>query len=255
MASGYLSYVTLLSLVPLVAVSFSLMSAFPVFQSFRESVETFVFSNFVPNSGEQIQVHLSGFVDNVSKMGTVGVMALMVVALLLISSIETTINRIFAVKEKRQLVIKFSIYWMILTLGPIVMGASLGVTSYLVSLAVEAEEYTLGVSGFFIKLLPFIISAFGFFMLYMLVPNKEIRWQSAIFGAGFAAVLFEISKKLFALYVTNFPSYQVIYGALAAIPILFVWVYLSWFVVLLGAELTVFIEEREYKLSLEADET
>ncbi|WP_199609750.1 virulence factor BrkB family protein [Flocculibacter collagenilyticus] len=243
MAAGYLSYVTLLSLVPLLAVSFSVISAFPVFETFRKSVELFIFTNFVPTSSAQIQSHMLGFVTNVSKMGTIGILALIVVALMLISSIDASINRIFAVKQKRPLVIKFSIYWMVLTLGPLIAGASLGVSSYLVSLAAFAENYSPGISDFFIRLLPFVLSTFGFFVLYMLVPNKLVNWKAAFYGAIFAGVLFEVSKRVFAFYVTSFPSYQVIYGALAAIPILFLWVYLSWILVLMGAELTVMIEE------------
>ena len=148
---------------------------------------------------------------------------------------------------------------MVLTLGPIFVGASLGVTSYLINIAAMADTYTPGVSDFFIKLLPFTLSTVAFVLLFMIVPNAEVRFKAALSGAVFAALLFEISKRVFVLYITNFPSYQVIYGALASIPILFLWVYVSWFVILLGAEFTVFIElffgreklDNELPLSLE----
>ena len=123
------------------------------------------------------------------------------------------------------------------------MGASLGVTSYLVSLAAYADEGIPGFSGFLLRLLPYVISTAGFMLIYTLVPNTRVPIKASLPGAMFAALLFELSKKGFAAYVSNFPSYEVIYGALATIPILFVWVYLSWIVVLLGAEFTVTLQQ------------
>jgi membrane protein len=122
------------------------------------------------------------------------------------------------------------------------MGSSVIMSSYLMGLANYAEEYTPGLTTALLKTLPFITSVFAFFIIYMLVPNKKISSKHATCGALVAAVLFEASKKLFAVYVTSFPSYQLIYGALAVIPILFVWVYLSWVVVLVGAEVTHVLE-------------
>lgn len=237
--AGYLAFVSLLSIVPLISVTFSILKAFPVFESFKQSLEGFIFSNFVPTSGEQIQQYINGFVDNASQMTAVGIVVLIVVALSLISSIDKTLNRIWGSHERRKKVFSFAVYWMVLTLGPIFVGASLGVTSYVVSIA---DSYTPGVSDFFIKLLPFCLSTLAFVLLFMIVPNTEVKFKAAISGAVIAAVLFEVSKRVFALYITSFDSYQVIYGALASIPILFLWVYVSWVVVLLGAEFTVFID-------------
>jgi membrane protein len=131
---------------------------------------------------------------------------------------------------------------MVLTLGPLLIGLSVIVSSYLVGLANYAEEYTPGITTFLLKIVPFIASLCAFFILYMLVPNKRINPLFAGSGALLAALLFEFSKKGFAYYVTSFPSYQVIYGAMAVIPIMFLWVYLSWVVVLLGAEFTHVLE-------------
>ena len=239
--AGYLSFISLLSIVPLVSVMFSLIKAFPVFESFRLSIEAFIFNNFLPTSGDQIQKYINGFVENVSQMTSVGIAALILVAISLISSIDKILNRIWNTPRNRPLVISFAIYWMVLTLGPILVGASLAATSYIVSLAMAADSYTLGFSGMLIKLLPFALSTAGFVLLFMIVPNTNVQFKAALSGAMLAAVLFEVSKRLFALYITSFPSYQVIYGALASIPILFLWVYVSWIVVLVGAEFTVFI--------------
>lgn len=237
--AGYLAYVTLLSLVPMVAVVFAMFSAFPVFASIKDAVQRFVFNNFVPTSGEVIQQHIASFADNASQMTIWGIGFLVLTALLLIANIDKTLNRIWRISAKRKPVISFAIYWMVLTLGPILLGASIGLTSYLVTLAAYADQVTPGFSGLLLKALPMLISLVGFLMLYMLVPNTEVPFRAALVGALFSSIAFELCKKGFALYVSYFPSYELIYGALATIPILFVWVYTCWMIVLLGAEVTV----------------
>ncbi|WP_414813138.1 virulence factor BrkB family protein [Pseudoalteromonas sp. R3] len=243
--AGYLAYVTLLSLIPLVAVGVAIFSAFPGFQDARDAIESFIFNNFVPTSTDTIKSHISAFTGNANQMTAVGIGFLTAVALLLIRNVDAALNRIWRVEKSRPMMISFAIYWMVLTLGPVLLGASIGVTSYIVSLVSFADQGIPGFSGFLLKLLPYVISMAGFFMLYTLVPNTRVSYQAAIPGAFFAALLFELTKKGFALYISHFPSYEVIYGALATVPILFVWVYLSWMVVLLGAEFTACLSEKE----------
>ena len=241
--SGYLSYVTLMSLVPLIVVMLSVMTAFPLFASLRETIESFVYNNFVPTAGEIVREYISGFVANASKMSAVAISFLILFALLLISVIDKTLNKIWRVNKKRRLVTSFSMYWMILTLGPILVGSSIAVTSYLVSLASLDQIELYGLTNILLRSLPLFASIAAFLILYLVVPNKVIPFKFALTGAVFAGVLFELAKKAFALYVTQLPSYQAIYGALATIPILFVWVYISWFIVILGAVFTVSLEE------------
>jgi len=234
--AGYLSYVTLLSLVPLLAVVFSAFSLFPVFSKWRGEVEEFVFMNFVPALGETIHTHFVKFVENATKMTPVGLIVLILVALLLISSIDHTLNHIWGVRKNRKLVISFSIYWVVLTLGPVLVGTSLLATSYLLSLTGFEENILNELRNVFLTLLPYLASFLIFLLLYLIVPNTQVHFWSALSGALIASILFEVSKYLFALYLTNFPVYQAIYGALAIIPLLFVWVYVSWIVVLIGAQ-------------------
>ena len=254
-SAGHLAYVSLLSLVPFVMVFFTILSAFPAFSDARGELEELIFSSFVPHAGGQVQTYVSEFVNNASGMGAIGILSLMVVALMLISNIDKTLNSIWQSQSERPIVFTFAIYWMVLTLGPLLMGSSLAISSYLVSLANSAEEYTFGVTTTLLKIVPFVASVGAFFLIYMLVPNKKIDPKHAAFGALVGAVLFETSKKVFALYVTSFPSYQLIYGALAVIPILFVWVYLSWVVVLVGAEVThvleIFLNDEAENMSVE----
>lgn len=241
--AGYLAYVTLLSLVPLVTVVFSVFTAFPVFVGVTDKVKHFIFRNFVPATGDVVQTYLDEFVSNSSKMSAVGIIALVVVALLLISAVDKTLNHIWRSQRRRPAVVSFAIYWMILTLGPLLAGASLVTSSYLLSLKLLTDTGINGVLDNLLLLFPFVLSSLAFWLLYSVVPTERVPTLHALSGALIAALLFEISKKVFTLYITFFPSYQVIYGALAVIPILFVWVYLSWCIVLFGAEVTATLGE------------
>jgi membrane protein len=166
-----------------------------------------------------------------------------VVALLLISNIDKTLNAIWRTPSDRPLIYTFAIYWMVITLGPMLMGSSVVVSSYLIGLANFAEEYTPGLGTLMLKLVPSVMAILAFLILFMLVPNRRVQFKHALSGAILSTLLFELTKKGFSIYVTSFPSYELIYGALAVIPILFVWVYLSWIVVLIGAEFTCSVTE------------
>ena len=234
--SGYLSFVTLLSIVPLLAVLFSVFSLFPVFQEWRGEVESFVFKNFVPTLGEAIQGYLIRFVENATNMTSLGLVALFLVALLLISSIDHTLNHIWRVRKNRRKLVSFSIYWVVLTLGPVLIGTSLLTTSYLLSITGFEENTQLAVRKLFLAFLPYLGSFSSFLLIYLLVPHTRVHFWSALSGAMIASVLFEISKSAFAFYFIHFPVYKDIYGALAIIPLLFVWVFISWVVILVGAQ-------------------
>lgn len=254
MISGYLAYISLLSLVPLVAVAFSVLNAFPMFSGLRQDIEAFVYANVVPSRGDELQTYINGFVENIGQMTTVGVLFLLVVALMLMHNIDKTLNKIWRVQKRPRLMISLSIYWMILTLGPILLGASIAMTSYLSALTHLADSYTPLFSTAFLTMAPYAVSLLAFFILYQLVPNTRVRYRYAFWGALFSSVLFEMLKQAFALYIQHFPTYQAIYGALALVPILFVWVYLCWIVVLLGAELTALLQElHQQRLAIDAE--
>ncbi|AFT79915.1 hypothetical protein AMBLS11_16730 [Alteromonas macleodii str. 'Black Sea 11'] len=237
-SAGHLAYVTLLSLVPFIMVTFTIMSAFPAFASVRSKLEHFVFSNFVPTASDVVHKYMTDFVGNASQMSAIGILSLLVVALMLISNVDKTLNRIWRTQSDRPIVYTFAIYWMVITLGPLLIGSSVVVSSYLTGLAAFTEEYTPGLGTFLLSLVPSGAAMIAFTILYMVVPNRRVFARHALVGAIVATIAFEITKSGFALYVTNFPSYELIYGALAVVPILFLWVYLSWIIVLFGAEFT-----------------
>lgn len=237
-SAGHLAYVTLLSLVPFIMVTFTIMSAFPAFASVRSKLENFIFSNFVPTASDVVHEYMSEFVGNASQMGAIGILSLLIVALLLISNIDKTLNRIWRTQSDRPIVYTFAIYWMVITLTPMLIGSSVVISSYLVGIAAFAEEYTPGLGTFLLGMVPSFTAMLAFLILYMVVPNRRVNGLHALLGAFIATLAFEGTKQAFTLYVTNFPSYELIYGAMAVVPILFLWVYLSWIVVLLGAEFT-----------------
>lgn len=244
--AGYLTYITLLSIVPMLTVLLSVLSSFSIFANVGEVLQNFIIQHFVPAAGDAVYTALTEFVTNTGRMTAIGSAFLFVAALMLISNIDNNLNYIWRVKVKRRPVFSFSMYWMILTLGPILVGASIVGTSYLTSLKILEHDLLSGAFSFFLSWLPAFLALLAFTGLYVLVPNKKVYLSHAIIGAAVATLLFEVSKKGFAYYITQFPSYQLIYGALAAIPILFLWIYLCWFIVLIGAEFTAALGEKEH---------
>lgn len=239
--AGHLAYVTLLSIVPLLAVIFYMLSAFPVFSDLKKILEDLIYNNLLPTSGDSIQEHISGFIENTKKMSMMGIGSLIVIALLLISTIDQTINRIWRCTNKRSRVHAFTIYWTILSLGPVIIGASIALSSYIFT--VFQEDGSLSLVQRLLSLMPFILTWLSFAGVYTLVPHQRVSFRYALIGGFIATILFSFGTDLFRLYITNFPSQQIIYGALAVIPILFLWIYYNWLIVLIGAEVTATLEE------------
>ncbi|MCP4320313.1 MAG: virulence factor BrkB family protein [Psychromonas sp.] len=239
--AGHLAYVTLLSIVPFLAVIFYMLSAFPMIAELNQVMEDLIYNNFVPTSGNAIKDHVSGFIENTKQMSMMGLASLIVIALLLISTIDQTINRIWRCKKKRSIVQAFTIYWTILSLGPIILGSSIALSSYLFSIV--QDQGFLSVGQKLLSFMPFMITWLAFAGVYTLVPHQRVSFRYSLVGGFVASILLNFGTDLFSLYITNFPSQQVIYGALAVIPILFVWIYFNWLIVLFGAEVTATLEE------------
>ena len=246
--AGNLAFVSLLALVPLIAVVFALFAAFPVFSDISVQLKNFIFANFMPAAGNTLQRYLEQFVANVHRMTAVGAVGLIVTALLLMHSVDSALNAIWRSHKKRPLVYSFAVYWMILTLGPLLAGASLAISSYLLSMKWINVTGVTSLVDQTLRFFPLLLSWLSFWLLYSIVPTQRVPSRDALTGALVAGLLFELGKKGFALYVTMFPTYQLIYGVLAVIPILFLWVYWTWCIVLLGAEITVTLDDyRQFK--------
>ena len=235
--AAVLSYSMLLALVPLTAVAFAVISAFPVFDDWTVMMQDFVFENFVPAAGEMVEENILAFVEKASQLTATGTIFLVVTALWLIASIEQTFNKIWRVHRSRTLIARFTTYWAAVTVSPLLLGASLALTSYLTTMLLTRDPGdSLGVNSFVLVATPFLASTIGITLLYLIVPNRRVRFRHALIGGIVAAVLFELAKRGFAVYITKMPTYQAIYGALATIPIFLIWIFLSWLVILLGAE-------------------
>ena len=240
-----LAFSTILALVPAAAVTFSMLSIFPVFEEWSLYLEDFMYKNLVPAAGEAVQTQLQEFIGQTARLTAFGLLFLLVSALLLLFTIEESLNKIWRVQDNRPLVQRVLSYWAVLTLAPLLMGASLSLTSYFVSTALEGGGGSDTIQNLFTTALPFLFEFLAFVLLYVVVPNCPVKFRHAVVGGLVAAVLFEIAKHGFTWYISNFHSYEVIYGALASIPIFLIWVYLSWLVVLVGAEVTVSLGDEE----------
>ncbi|KOR30525.1 ribonuclease BN [Achromatium sp. WMS2] len=233
-----LTYTTLLSLVPLMTVSLALFAAFPIGDRVVNQIQDFVFKNFVPTSGEIIREYLQQFSDKASRLTGTGSIFLVLVAILMMANIDFAFNTIWHVKRRRNLIANFTMYWAILSLGPIFIGVSVLLTSYLEAMPFfidAAARFKRDSSSF--DMMPVVASSIAFTLLYSVVPNRNVPFLHAVGGGLVAGLLFEASKRGFAWYVAAVP-YQAIYGALAAIPVFLIWIYLSWLVTLLGCEIT-----------------
>ncbi|MEE8264075.1 MAG: virulence factor BrkB family protein [Gammaproteobacteria bacterium] len=234
-----LSYTTVLSLVPLIAVMFVALKAFPVYQDLGNEIQDYIFRNFVPAASESVQSHIQQFATRATQLTAAGIIFLVLIAVMMMATIENALNKIWRVRAKRHALSSFAMYWAVLTLGPLLVGVGLVATSYVVSLPLVSDvEVRLGLKTRFIAWTPFVTTTLAFTLLYMLVPNRRVPFRPAVIGGIVAALLFEVAKRGFAFYVTHFPTYEAIYGALVSIPLFLVWVYLSWLVILLGAEIT-----------------
>lgn len=232
-SAASLAYTSILALVPLITVIFSLLSAFPIFNEASQSLRELLYDNLAPSASDTIQQYLDQFIANTNKMTVFGIVGLLVTSLLLISSIDSALNYIWRTKRRRSFMYNLSMYWTVLTLGPILIGTSIAISSYIFSTKWLTDT---NVSHFLVGFLPFIISVIGFWLLYCIVPTEPVPAKESIIGAIVAAILFELGKKVFAIYVTSFPTYQLIYGVLSSIPLLLIWIYFSWCIILFGAE-------------------
>jgi membrane protein len=238
-----LSYSSLLALVPLITISFALLTAFDAFSETRADLQKMLFDTFPADISKAVSDQFTTFIDNANRMTGVGVAGLGVVAVLLLNTITGGLDAIWRVSEPRPLALRILVYWALLTMGPMLLGASLSLSSY----AFAAVQWS-GVSDYtppFIaaRVLPVLLAILGFTLMFLVVPNRAVSLRHALLGAVLAAFLLELLKIGFGVYLSNFPTYQVIYGALAAIPIFLLWMYLSWAAVIFGAELAAALPE------------
>lgn len=231
-----LTYNTLLALVPLLAVIFSFISLFHAARAVGEKVQHYIFANFVPATGQVVDHYLTSFISQAAKLPPLGIIMLVVVAIMLMLTIERTFNDIWYVKVRRKGVIAFLRYWAIITLAPIFIGLSFAISSYIFSLSFVARTTaSLGIQTSLLDISPFLLTTVALTILNIIVPNCKVKIRYGLLGGVVSAIFFELAKHGFATYTLYMSSYRLIYGAIAAIPIFLLWVYISWFIILCGA--------------------
>ena len=235
-----LTFTTLLAIVPVVAIILTVVAAFPVFSSLVAQVQHFIVANLVPSSVNTVTVYAERFSRNAASLTAVGIAFLGVTALMLAYTIECAFNDIWRVTWQRRLLRRIFMYWAALTIGPMLIGASLWLTSYLIALSVFKS---VGAHGVLLKALPLLLTAAALSLLYFAVPNRMVAVRDAITGGVVAGLCFEGMKHGFGFYVTHFPTDQLVYGAFAMVPIFLFWIYLSWLIVLGGAVLVAALPE------------
>jgi membrane protein len=234
-----LTYTTLFAVVPVMTVMFSVLSAIPSLHHVSAEIQDFVFQHFIPSTGAVVQQHLQEFSRQARGLTVIGLGILFVTALMLLVTIEKSFNQIWKVHEERKGVVSFLRYWAVLSLGPLLLGAGFAISSYLASLklfSTAASVVSDAVPG--LQLIPFVSTSLAFMLLYVTVPNCKVPLKAGFWGGLVAALLFELSKHAFGLFVSQFSSYTLVYGAFAAFPVFLIWIYLSWMIILLGVEIS-----------------
>lgn len=231
-----LTFTTLLSLVPLITIALTLFSAFPVFDDFSTQIKIYLLGNLMPDTAGRVITHyMEQFAESAGRLSAVGVVFLTVTAMLMMLTIDQAFNTIWRVARPRPLVKRLIIYWAVLTLAPVLIGASLSLTSWLIGLSMGYANQISIVGVALLKALPVMFTTLAFVLLFRLVPNRYVPVAHALVGGVVAAVLFETMNRVFGYYISHFPTYKLVYGAFASVPIFLMWVYLSWLTILLGA--------------------
>ena len=251
--AGSLTYTTLFAVVPMLTVFLVIISSIKALEPARQQLQQLIYSNFLPKTTIAFDKALNAFTDKSSNLTIIGILFLFVTTVMMLTSIEKVFNRIWRVRETRGGIIGFMRYWTIISLGPILLGSAFVISSTMASLNVLSNNFAgYELNGAFVLwLISFCLTVLGFFILNWTIPNRSVPIKSAFIAGLFSAVVFELLKNLFGFIMSNFTSYEVVYGAFAAIPIFLLWIFLSWNIVLIGVEisyaLTAFTAHKEQK--------
>lgn len=236
-----LSYTSLIALVPVLAIALAIFSAFPVFNEVRQQVQDMIIQNLMPDTGQDIKLYFAQFINATAKLTTIGVVGIALTAILLLSTIENSFNFIFKVTRPRRFTTKITLYWTIITLGPLLLGTAFSLKGYAafndVLHTVPELQVIMG------SILPFLLTWLVLTGVYIFVPNKKVDFLNAGAGAFVAMCLFWVLRFGFSMFMVKNNTYKTLYGAVAAVPLTLVWMYLYWAAVIFGAVVTAALEE------------
>lgn len=250
-----LTFTTLLSLVPLITIMLTVFAAFPVFSDMSSAIKSYLLSNMLPETGgRMITRYVEQFAQSASRLTAMGITFLGIAAMLMMMTIDNAFHRIYRVSRQRKLLQRILVYWAVITLAPLLVGASLSMTSWLTSVSVGyAEHVPMSVISV-LKVFPLILTAAAFTLLFSVVPNRYVPIRHALIGGVIAAIAFESMNLAFAYYITHFPTYKLVYGAFASLPIFLLWIYLSWLMLLFGAIISASIPHWRSEHSIKNDQ-
>ncbi len=238
-----LTFTTLLALVPIITVALTVVSAFPVFESWIRHLQRFLMNNIVPDSVSSITTYAAQFSENATQLTAVGIAFVALTALMLMITIDSAFNDIWRSSRPRNLLQRILVYWMVLTVGPLFVGASLSLTSYLIRLSLGLIDNPPGVGLLMLRVASLALTAVALALLYRTVPNRPVLKRDALLGGLSAGICLEAMKQGFSFYIAHFASYELVYGAFAAVPVFLLWIYLSWLIVIGGAVLAALLPE------------
>jgi membrane protein len=242
LTASSLTFTTTIALVPFFTVVLAVFTAFPMFGKLQGALQAWLVQSLIPDAiARQVLGYLTQFAGKASRLGAVGLAVLFITALALVLTIDRTLNGIWRVKRRRPLAQRVLIYWAVMTLGPLLLGASLSISSYVISASRGLVTAMPGAIQVLLDVIEFFLLAGGLAALYRYVPNTPVRRGHAWAGGLFAATGIELARKLLALYIGKVPTYSVVYGTFATLPILLVWIYVAWVIVLFGAVIAAYL--------------
>jgi membrane protein len=246
--AGSLTFTTVFALVPLLTIALAIFTTFPLFNTYRSSLEAYFVQSVMPKAiSNTILNYLTMFASKATRLSAVGAVALLVTSSAMISMIERVFNRIWRVRAERGWTKRVLVYWAIITLGPLLVGVSLTLSSQVFMATSDLLGDVPVLGALIYTILSLALTTAGFTFLYATVPNRDVDWHDAAWGGLVAGMAFEVAKRGFALFITHFPAYSKIYGALAALPLFLLWVYVSWMITLVGALLVAALPVVKYE--------
>ena len=239
MVAGSLTYTTLLALVPVFAVTITLTAKVPLVRDFILGLKSFILKNFLPDvAGRMVGDYMEQFAQNAARLTVIGLVIILATAIALMFTIDGAFNDIWRTRQRRSWWKRLVAYFSLLTAGPLLIGASLSVTSYVVHWTRTFDRGIPWFEDWLLKIIPFALTSIALVLAYRSVPSRYVPARHAVIGGVFAALLFELVKHLFVAYVVRVPTYSLVYGTFASVPIFLLWLFCCWMVVLIGAEVT-----------------
>ena len=238
-AAGSLAFTTLLGIVPLATVAFAVVAQFPVFQDFLRVLENYLLRYTLPETASRlVQTYVVGLATEAASFKGLWIVFVVVTAALVVDTVESEINAIWGIRRKRPIMRRVIIYFLGVTAGPVAVGAAIMLIKLLLQHSIAAVSLRQSDVAVVVDVVTFLFAVTGFTLLYVVAPARKVAWSHALVGGVIAAAAFEVTRRGFTWYVAHSPTYEILYGALAAFPVFLLWIFVIWMIVLAGAAIS-----------------